>query len=292
MEHKPGTSRDTPVTQIRAMTIDDIPLGMRLRQQAGWNQTEDDWRRFLTLQPDGCFVAERDGTPVATTTTCLFDDIGWIAMVLVEQTARHRGIATRLVEHAIEFLSSSGARTIRLDATPLGRPVYERLGFSPEYELVRLQGTARSVKPVSPQIAACDRSWLDRAAALDQQATGTARMDMLRMLLVEWPEAAFVAARQDELSGYVFCRRGSNATLIGPAAARDRVSGEALLDGALDRCAGQPVFVDIPCENRPAMDWAAERGLAVQRPFTRMFRGKPIPDNIQCLWASSGPEKG
>ena len=76
------------------MTVADIPLGLELRQQAGWNQTESDWRRFLELQPDGCFVAEWEGKPVGTTTTCLFDDIGWIAMVLVEQAARHRGIGT------------------------------------------------------------------------------------------------------------------------------------------------------------------------------------------------------
>ena len=92
------------------MTVADIPLGMGLRQQAGWNQTESDWRRFLELQPDGCFVAEWEGKPVGTTTTCLFDDIGWIAMVLVEKAARHRGVGTQLVEQAIEFLSSAGAR--------------------------------------------------------------------------------------------------------------------------------------------------------------------------------------
>ena len=58
--------------RIRGMTVADIPLGMRLKEQAGWNQVEGDWRRLLDLQPDGCFVAELDDVPAGTVTTCRF----------------------------------------------------------------------------------------------------------------------------------------------------------------------------------------------------------------------------
>ena len=53
-----------------------------------------DWRRFLALQPDGCFVAECDGRPAGTTVACIFGQVGWIAMVLVDASFRGRGIAT------------------------------------------------------------------------------------------------------------------------------------------------------------------------------------------------------
>ncbi len=151
--------------EIRRMTIDDVSLGMRLKEQAGWNQIEADWRRFLALEPDGCFVAELDGEPVATTTTCVFGTVAWIAMVLVDKPARHQGIATRLVDHAVQYLEDRGVETVRLDATPLGRPVYERLGFLAEYELVRLQGTVstsvldQSVALAAPMISVPRPSW-------------------------------------------------------------------------------------------------------------------------------------
>lgn len=32
---------------IRLMTKTDIPAGMRLKDLAGWNQTPEDWLRFL-----------------------------------------------------------------------------------------------------------------------------------------------------------------------------------------------------------------------------------------------------
>src|SRR5438552_875414 len=92
------------MTHVRPMTAADLPLGLRLSHQAGWNQTEADWKRLFACQPDGCFVAEWDGTPVGTTTTAIFGEVAWVAMVLVDEAARGRGVGTALVGHALEFL--------------------------------------------------------------------------------------------------------------------------------------------------------------------------------------------
>ena len=102
---------------IRPMTDADLTLGLRLSEQAHWNQTEADWQRLLDLQPDGGFVAEWDGMPVGTTMTTIFGPVAWVSMVLVEETARGQGIGTALVRHALEFLDLRGIPTIRLDAT-------------------------------------------------------------------------------------------------------------------------------------------------------------------------------
>src|SRR5262249_24073287 len=130
-----------PVIRIRPMSVADIPLGMRLKHQAGWNQTEADWGRFLELEPEGCFVAEWDGAPAGTVTTCIFGPVAWVAMVLVETCLRGRGIGKALMQHALGFLDERGIHSIRLDATRLGRPLYELLGFAAEYSLDRLEGS-------------------------------------------------------------------------------------------------------------------------------------------------------
>src|SRR5687767_2893594 len=102
---------------IRTLTPADLPVAMRLSSQAGWNQIEADWRRFLAMQPDGCFVGEFDGIAVGTTVACVFDDVAWIAMVLVDTAARGRGTGTALVRHALEYLDGMGIPSVRLDAT-------------------------------------------------------------------------------------------------------------------------------------------------------------------------------
>src|SRR4051794_7394448 len=156
------------------MTADDLASGLRLSRQAGWNQTEADWGRLLDLQPEGCFVAEREGVPVGTVTTCLFGPVAWVAMVLVEEAMRGRGIGKSLVAHALDFLDGRGIRTVRLDATPSGLPLYERMGFVPEYRLDRYHGhlpgtsAASDARPITPDL-------MDGLIALDRSVTGTDR---------------------------------------------------------------------------------------------------------------------
>jgi GNAT superfamily N-acetyltransferase len=276
---------------LRRLTSKDIGLGMRLKGQAGWNQTPVDWRRFLELEPEGCFVGEWEGQSVATTTTCTFGPVGWIAMVLVDESFRHRGIATRLVECALEYLDRRSVTTVRLDATKYGRPVYERIGFVAEHDLVRLQGIARSAEQDSSALPVGAQD-LELLAELDRRATGTDRRRLLERLVAERPECACQTSDGQAASGYAFLRPGDNATQLGPVVALTEETGRALGDWALSRCAGQPVFVDIPLENAPALEWAGAGGLVEQRRFTRMFRGEPVGEDVALLWASSGPEKG
>ncbi len=273
------------------MTVDDVALGMRLKEQAGWNQTEADWRRFLALGSDGCFVAELDGQPVGTTTTCVFDSVAWIAMVLVDEQARHQGIATRLVQHALGYLDRRNVQTVRLDATPLGRPVYERLGFAAEFELSRLQGEALSAQ-VGYSVVPVGSADVDAIIQLDTSVSGTNRGRLLERLLDEQRDSVRVVRDGSTIQGFAMLRTGSRATQIGPAAAASPDAGRALLDWCIQQCEGQPVFVDIPIDNTAATQWATDNGLVVQRPFTRMCRGRAVRDDPVHLWASSGPEKG
>jgi hypothetical protein len=94
------------------------------------------------------------------------------------------------------------------------------------------------------------------------------------------------------LLGYATFRRGSRAVQIGPAIALVEEAGRALCESALQGCAGEPVFIDIPQENSAAFRLAESKGFVVQRYLTRMRRGPEPCDQPLQLWASSGPENG
>lgn len=279
------------------MTVADIPLGLRLARQAGWNQIEADWRRFLAMQPDGCFVGELGGAPVATTAAFIFGPVAWIAMVLVDADSRRKGIATTLLKHALDFLDNHGVKTVRLDATAAGQPVYEKLGFAPEYPLTRYQGTASEVGRASPHDTPRRAgtlalpSSIAEIAAFDHRMTATPRERMLARLFEESPDLTRILHRDGQLEGYVTGRRGANATLIGPCIAT-AWAGPTLLGETLSLCSSQPVFLDIPQDNAPAIEIAEKHGLSIQRHFVRMCRGERIADHVEAIWASSGPEKG
>jgi GNAT superfamily N-acetyltransferase len=275
--------------RVRPLTAGDLPLGLRLCGSAGWNQTEADWRRFLDLQPDGCFVAEDDGTPVGTTTTCLFGPVAWIAMVLVEESARGRGVGKALLSRALEFLDQRRIASVRLDATPLGRPLYERLGFVEQFSLVRCEGTPTPAPGVGVE-EALPQEW-EALAALDAEATRTDRRRLLLRLFAEQPGSVRVVRDGGRPCGFLASRPGRMAVQLGPCIAAADV-GPLLLADACRRCAGQRVYLDIPEPNEPAIRFAQAHGLTVQRRLTRMCRGVPVCERVDRLWASSGPEKG
>ncbi len=277
--------------QIRPLTASDIEGVLALKAQAGWNQTRQDIDRFLFLEPAGCFMGEEAGVTVATAAAFVFGQIGWIAMILVAPSARGRGLGTAMTKHALDYLDSRGVRCARLDATPLGQPIYEKLGFVPKYRLARFAGMAPP-GATDPRVTCCLPEELDSVLQLDRRITATARERLLQRLYHESPERMHVFRESGSITGYFTSRAGASHTQLGPGIALNNAAGLALLETVTARQAGTPVYIDIPYENCTAMAWAAERGLTVQRDLTRMSRGQASEDRPDLIWASSGPEKG
>jgi GNAT superfamily N-acetyltransferase len=280
-----------PLLCIRDMTVADIPFGMRLKQQAGWNQVQADWRRLLDLQPDGCFVAELDDIPAGTVTTCQFGPVAWVAMMLVDESFRGRGIGRSLMRRALDDLDSKGARTIRLDATPLGRPLYESLDFAAEATFARYLGVLPPAQrspglPVTPIPEV-----LEGVVELDRRVSGTDRRRLLLRLIEERPDSLRVAVESREIGGFLLARPGSLATRIGPCIASEQ-SAQLLLADAHRSYATETITMDIPVSNTAATALAASWGLRMTGLLTRMTRGVPVHEDLQRLWASAGPEKG
>lgn len=276
---------------IRTMTAHDVAAGMRLKQRAGWNQVEADWRRLLELQPDGCFVAELDGAPIGTVTTCRFGAVGWVAMMLVDEAHRGRGIGRALMVRAIDDLERHGVQSIRLDATPLGRPLYESLGFATESVFVRFDGR---FPPSTVDLGTGDAPPLaniEPVLALDRSVTGTDRGRLLRRLHEDQPGALSIVGDGNAPEGYVMSRPGASAWQVGPCIASAR-AGPRLFADAARRLPGERVFIDIPECHVDAANVACAFGLGPSRHLTRMGRGPRVVEDLALLWASAGPEKG
>jgi len=272
------------------MTAGDLPFGLSLSQEAGWNQLPADWQRLLDLQPDGCFAAEWDGFPVGTTTTCIFGKVAWIAMVLVKTSYRGRGIGTVLMEHALRYLDERGVASVRLNATPLGQPVYERLGFVEQFRLARYQGMLAETREITGAEVALPEHW-EALAALDCTVTNTDRRQFLSRLFAEQPENVRCVHQGGRITGYITARPGAWALMLGPCLGTPEAA-RLLLADAGQRHAGQRVFVDVPLPNRAATSLVQAQGLTVQRTLTRMCRGVVLCEQVELMWAGSGPEKG
>lgn len=282
---------------IRFFTLVDIPGAMRLKELARWNQTEADWRRLLKLEPQGCFAISVGDRLVGTATTTRYGtELAWIGMVLVDPEFRRRGIATSLMGAALDYLRSAGVETVKLDATPDGRHVYEGLGFETESLVERWEGFSATDSAGRDEASPDVKSFASIAqiATLDRHAFGADRSELLGMLIRDAGIAPLVHfSPQGDPSGYVLAREGTNAAYVGPLVANDSCAAARLLDCMLERLRGQRVYVDLNTDFTDGSAVLSARGFTMQRKLIRMRKGKKRGSGpSSAVFAIAAPEVG
>jgi ribosomal protein S18 acetylase RimI-like enzyme len=282
--------------RMRVMLPADLTFADSLRAMAGWNQTPEDWRRFMAMEPHGCFVAEWNGQAAGTATTVLYGkDLAWIGMVLVHPDFRRRGIGTGLLVQCIEYLQARQVRCIKLDATPQGRPCYEKLGFKDEWTLRRWEGEFSALAAAAGKEGI--RTWTEadaaRIDAMDSGAFGASRRELLSALARQSYCALALEPRPGVPEGFGMLRWGSRAFYLGPVTATSAQAGLVLVGALAARTGGARVYWDIPDLNEAAVEWAARHGLSVQRSLTRMWLGdNSTAGDPRRQFAIAAPELG
>ncbi len=266
-----------------------------LRALAGWNQTKDDWMRFLNHQPDGCFIAEWDGQPVGTATTTIYEDkLAWIGMVLVHPDARRCGIGRALLEHCIAFLKPCVA-CIKLDATPLGKTLYDTLGFKDEWTLRRWEtdATELPVRPMKYRVRRWGDADVEPIQVLDVEAFGLIRWPMVRRMTWQVSRSLVHLTPKRRINAFGILRKGATAHYLGPVVAESIAAAGPLIKSFLTVLPDRPILWDIPDANIGAVELAKRLGFQPQRPLIRMFLGEnKWPGNPQKIFALAGPEIG
>jgi GNAT superfamily N-acetyltransferase len=255
--------------KVRRLTTADVDAAMRLSLEAGWNQTGEDWLRMFALSSEGGFGIDCDERLVATATTyCYGDELAWIGMVLTAADYRGRGLARATMRAALDFARARKVAWIKLDATEMGRPLYEKLGFIAEYAV------ERCLRVPSPAVSAPVDAYRPNLE-LDREAFGAGRAALLADLSPI--ESASIGA-----DAFAMGRPGSKAAYFGPCVSRGAERAAKLLDWFLARHAAENVFWDIVEPNPAAHALALERGFAPVRRLIRMaLPGRSSPPAVK-----------
>src|SRR4051794_1110673 len=113
-------------TQLRQITPDDIERGVALTQSIGWGHDTDTWQQLIRWCGEGSLGIFAGDQLVASTFALEYSPaLAWIGVVVTHPAYQKRGLARRLMTAAIEMLKAHGVNCIMLDATDLGRPLYE-----------------------------------------------------------------------------------------------------------------------------------------------------------------------
>lgn len=279
---------------IRPMEVRDIRAGLELCRLSGWNQLEEDWRLFLCDPNGGGSVVVRDGEIAGTVTVLRYGmKFSWLSMMLVHPDARRGGLGRRLMATALEGLA--GETCVRLDATPLGEPLYRGFGFTDEFELVRAKvtGITGGAWARSEDVRPIERSDLGEVFARDREIFGADRSAVLTSFYRRAPELAWSVRRGRALAGYCFGRPGHLYRQLGPVVAYDMGAAADLVALCIAVAPGQELAIDAPCLVPEWIGWLESAGFRVERRFLRMYRGQAHGSGIAAAqFAIAGPEFG
>jgi ribosomal protein S18 acetylase RimI-like enzyme len=267
---------------LRLLCTADLTGAMELSRLAGWNQTRDDWEMMLRLDPLGCFAIEADGLMAATTTLlCYGNRLAWIGMVLTRPEYRRRGFAQRLMESALKRAADLKIESIKLDATPQGQPLYEKLGFKTEQIVERWFRDGKSADLLTEPLT----SSFQYSLAMDLEAFGANRSTLLQNLASRNLPYAVTEA-------YCFSRCGTRARYLGPCVAQTQKGARRVIEHTLQDSSESGWFWDLLSTNKNAVQLAEEFGFAPQRRLERMVLGKSLPTRDEMVYTIAGFELG
>src|SRR5258707_5591282 len=195
---------------LRRLLASDIPAAVELSEQAGWNQTAEDWRMLMDLAPEGCLAIEVDGELAATTTLmCYGRRLAWIGMVLTKLSYRGRGFARRLLTQALTQVDEMRIETVKLDATDQGRPLYEKIGFRFEQAVERWTRPGSAGSSITTPLV--DAHPAEDWRVADQRVFGADRSKLLKGLAHRSQPLLFLDG------SYFLTRPGRQTRYLGPS---------------------------------------------------------------------------
>jgi len=211
------------------MQAGDLAFAASLTLGEQWHsETLEEFEGFFSRDPAGCLVAEQGGRRVGIGVATSYGDTGFLGQIVVHPEWRGQGIGDRMVGALLSRLRSVGVRSVYLDGTSAGVPLYERHGFRKVQPSLRYAGEVRGLP--HPQVRPMRAGDLAAVCDLDREWWGEDRSFFLERRWRLHGGLCHVLEQDGAVRGYVLARRRGEKLWVGPwCAAADVDAPEALL---------------------------------------------------------------
>jgi GNAT superfamily N-acetyltransferase len=189
---------------IRPFGLEEAAAVTAISADVGWNQPEEEIRHIIRRSGKYLLGAFHGDALVGVAASYPYPDGGfaYVNEVIVSSAWRKRGAATQLLEELLP-LTSADYPVLRLCATALGRPIYEKFGFKPFATVSFGEETGELAAPEASGFAPFTAADLAEAVELDAANFGARRPEVLEKLLDAAPNAAWTLRRGGKLAGFI-----------------------------------------------------------------------------------------
>ena len=267
---------------LRSATLPEVEVMLKWADAEGWNPGIDDAAAFFASDPDGFFVAQVDGHPVAAISVVNHStEYAFLGLYLCLPEYRGRGIGYALWSHA---LAHAGHRTVGLDGVAAQEANYERSGFVRAGSTIRMEGTLDPAPDA--RVRALGAPNLDHLMRLDEAANGFARPAFLSAWLTPMPSRqSLVLHDAGVVTGFGTLRYCRDGIKIGPLIAPNANDALALARAGILRMSAPRVIIDVPSENTCLLEQLIRAGFVETFTTARTYRGEVVnrASNLQAI---------
>lgn len=259
---------------LRRMTEADLDAAYALSEEQKWPHRPEDWAMLQALGQG--YVIEDDGKVVGTAMSWPFgDNAATVGMVIVSPACQGRGLGRALMD---ALLADLDGRTVMLNATAEGEPLYRKIGFAEAGVILQHQGVPNAVPVIEmlpgERVRPMGSKDLPLLRDLSRAATGMDRDAVTDAILADGQ--CVILTRDNAPVGFAIFRRFGRGYLIGPTIAPDAHGARVLINHWLAANASAFCRLDIT-EESGLGPWLAELGLPQVGRVVKMVRGAPLP---------------
>ena len=257
----------------RLMTRTDLDLAVEWAAAEGWNPGLHDADAFFATDPQGFFIGELNGQPIGCISAVSYGGaFGFVGFYIVLPPFRGQGYGIQLWERAMAYL---GDQPTGLDGVFAQQENYARSGFQFAYRNLRFEFTGPRPDTESHPTLTPTREVDWAALAAYDRACFPALRNVFLQKWISLPDSHGLAFGENgTLRGYGLIRRCRSGCKIGPLFADDaRIARLLWVNLAAWTAPGEPVYLDVPEVNEPALALAADFGMTEVFGTARMYRG-------------------
>lgn len=281
---------------VEGAEAEDLDALAALRTDQGWQRSDlllgaiqrwDHGRIFIVRAGSVDPTAHHPRAVIASTSAIVAGPVGVVGTVIVRADYRRRGLGRLVMMACLRWMRAHGARTVYLDATDDGRPLYFDLGFvgveqsywgHAPVEAIHREAAQRRDRGVLSRVRPAGE--LARVTDLDRAAFGGDRLGLIAQLLATeatWLYLATDSAEQPMGYAVVRCLDAPYVGIrLGPWVATGDVAAISLLDAITAESAPwrarvnrgneeqRQLFASIPGTNKHATHLFEELGGALE----------------------------
>lgn len=162
---------------ILPFTAADLTLLPPL-QPEGWADITPSFKYYINSQYCSPIKVVEDETIIGLGTTISHYDTVWLAGIIVHPQHRNKGLGKIITQYLVDSVNNQQYKTIYLIATPMGEPVYTKLGFEIEGEQILYKGETK-LFDISPNIIPFEEKYRNKVYELDALIHGENRQKRL-----------------------------------------------------------------------------------------------------------------